>query len=35
MKILISALAWEPDKGSEPEVGYRSVLAASKERSCS
>jgi glycosyltransferase involved in cell wall biosynthesis len=31
MKILISALACEPDKGSEPEVGYRSVVAASKE----
>jgi glycosyltransferase involved in cell wall biosynthesis len=28
MKILLSALACEPGKGSEPEVGFRTMLAA-------
>jgi glycosyltransferase involved in cell wall biosynthesis len=28
MKVLLSALACEPGKGSEPEVGYRAMLAA-------
>ena len=28
MKVLLSALACEPDKGSEPEVGFRALLAA-------
>lgn len=28
MKILLSALACEPEKGSEPEVGFRAMLAA-------
>ena len=28
VKILLSALACAPDKGSEPEVGYRTLLAA-------
>jgi glycosyltransferase involved in cell wall biosynthesis len=28
VKILLSALACEPGKGSEPEVGYRALLAA-------
>jgi glycosyltransferase involved in cell wall biosynthesis len=31
MKILVSALACEPDKGSEPEVGFRAVLAAASQ----
>jgi glycosyltransferase involved in cell wall biosynthesis len=31
MKILVSALACEPNKGSEPEVGFRAVLAAASE----
>ena len=30
MKVLISALACEPGKGSELEVGYRTVLAAAR-----
>ncbi|MBA2529173.1 MAG: hypothetical protein H0V19_04310, partial [Euzebyales bacterium] len=30
MKLLLSALACEPGKGSEPEVGYRAVLAAAQ-----
>jgi glycosyltransferase involved in cell wall biosynthesis len=28
LKVLLSALACEPEKGSEPEVGFRTVLAA-------
>jgi glycosyltransferase involved in cell wall biosynthesis len=28
LKILLSALACEPEKGSEPEVGFRTMLAA-------
>jgi glycosyltransferase involved in cell wall biosynthesis len=28
MKVLLSALACEPDRGSEPEVGFRAMLAA-------
>lgn len=28
MKVLLSALACEPGKGSEPEVGFRTLLAA-------
>lgn len=28
MKVLLSALACEPEKGSEPEVGFRAMLAA-------
>ena len=31
MKILLSALACEPERGSEPEVGYRALLAASSQ----
>jgi hypothetical protein len=31
MKVLLSALACEPDKGSEPEVGYRALLAAASQ----
>ena len=31
MKILISAYACEPNKGSEPEVGFRVVLAAARD----
>jgi hypothetical protein len=31
MKILLSALACEPDKGSEPEVGFRALLAAASQ----
>lgn len=31
MKILLSALACEPNKGSEPEVGFRAMLAAATE----
>jgi glycosyltransferase involved in cell wall biosynthesis len=31
MKVLLSALACEPDKGSEPEVGFRAMLAAAIE----
>jgi glycosyltransferase involved in cell wall biosynthesis len=31
MKVLISALACEPDRGSEPEVGFRAMLAAAEE----
>jgi len=30
MKVLISAYACEPSKGSEPEVGFRTVLAAAR-----
>jgi glycosyltransferase involved in cell wall biosynthesis len=30
MRILLSAYACEPDKGSEPEVGYRALLAAAR-----
>ncbi len=30
MRVLLSALACEPGKGSEPEVGYRAVLAAAR-----
>jgi hypothetical protein len=28
MNIFLSALSCEPGKGSEPEVGYRALLAA-------
>jgi hypothetical protein len=28
LKVLLSALACEPEKGSEPEVGFRAMLAA-------
>jgi glycosyltransferase involved in cell wall biosynthesis len=31
MKVLLSALACEPGKGSEPEVGFRAMLAAASE----
>jgi len=31
MKVLISAYACEPDKGSEPEVGFRTMLAAARQ----
>ena len=31
MKVLVSAYACEPGKGSEPEVGLRTVLAAATE----
>ena len=31
MKILLSAYACEPGKGSEPEVGFRTLLAAAKQ----
>jgi len=31
MKVLISAYACEPDKGSEPEAGYRTLLAAASQ----
>jgi glycosyltransferase involved in cell wall biosynthesis len=31
MKVLVSALACEPDRGSEPEVGFRTLLAAAAE----
>ncbi|HEX6207117.1 MAG TPA: glycosyltransferase [Actinomycetota bacterium] len=31
MKVLLSALACEPGKGSEPEVGFRAMLAAARE----
>lgn len=31
MRILISAYACEPGKGSEPEVGFQTVLAAARE----
>ena len=31
MRILISAYACEPNKGSEPEVGFRVVLAAARD----
>jgi hypothetical protein len=31
MKVLLSALACEPDKGSEPEVGFRALLAAASQ----
>ena len=30
MRVLLSALACEPERGSEPEVGYRAVLAAAR-----
>ncbi|MDQ3451676.1 MAG: glycosyltransferase [Actinomycetota bacterium] len=30
MRVLLSALACEPGKGSEPEVGYRAALAAAQ-----
>jgi hypothetical protein len=31
MKVLVSALACEPDRGSEPEVGFRTMLAAAAD----
>lgn len=31
MKVLLSALACEPGKGSEPEVGFRAMLAAASK----
>ncbi len=31
LKILLSALACEPNRGSEPEVGYRALLAAASQ----
>jgi hypothetical protein len=31
MNIFLSALSCEPGKGSEPEVGYRALLAAPSE----
>ena len=31
MKVLLSALSCEPDRGSEPEVGFRALLAAASE----
>ncbi len=31
MKVLLSALACEPGRGSELEVGYRAMLAAARE----
>ena len=31
MKVLLSAFSCEPAKGSEPEVGYRALLAAAQE----
>jgi hypothetical protein len=31
MKIFLSALSCEPGRGSEPEVGYRALLAAASE----
>lgn len=31
MRVLLSALACEPGKGSEPEVGYRAMLAAASK----
>ena len=31
MRVLISAYACEPNKGSEPEVGLRVVLAAARD----
>lgn len=31
MRVLISALACEPNQGSEPEVGYRAVIAAATQ----
>jgi glycosyltransferase involved in cell wall biosynthesis len=31
MKVFLSALSCEPDRGSEPEVGFRTLLAAATE----
>jgi glycosyltransferase involved in cell wall biosynthesis len=31
MRVLLSALSCEPDRGSEPEVGFRALLAAATE----
>jgi glycosyltransferase involved in cell wall biosynthesis len=31
LKVLLSALACEPEKGSEPEVGFRAMLAAASQ----
>jgi glycosyltransferase involved in cell wall biosynthesis len=31
MRVLLSALSCEPDRGSEPEVGFRALLAAAGE----
>jgi glycosyltransferase involved in cell wall biosynthesis len=31
MKLLLSALSCEPERGSEPEVGFRALLAAASE----
>jgi len=31
MKVLLSALSCEPERGSEPEVGFRALLAAASE----
>ena len=35
MKILISAYACEPNKGSEPEVGWQHMIKSAKQKSCS